>query len=643
MTKEQLIELKKKISELTEEEFKERKLYLRNLSNGKLQGPPTGYPSIDMPWLKDYSEEDIKSDIIPQRMYEELKNACKKYNNLIAIEYFGNKITYNEILEQVEIVADSLVKNGIKQGDKVTVSMPYLPETIYTIYALNKIGAVVNMVDPRINTELIIRYITKADSNYAIIIDKAEKKFELVQNKTNLQQIISVSPMSSMKNPILKLYSKCKKSIFTKWDDFITNERTYTKAAPFKENDLAVIEYTSGTSGEPKGVMLSNESFNALCHFQFQSCHMEPGKKFLLIMPPFIAYGLVIGMHNMLGQGQHLIMIPNFTLDKAPKMLPELIKKHKPNCIMGVPNFLQILMSYKNDLSFLDGIIIGGDHLEPQIEKEARHFFKDRGSNAKVYKGWGMTELASCGSFTKMGGTNNIGSVGIPLSKNNIKILPKKSDDVADYNIDDIELGYNQEGVLFMSSPALTLGYYENENATNKVIYIDSTGTKWMNTGDIFKISEDGSMYFNRREKRVVVRPDGHNIPTEQIEAIASSFDNVANSVVVGTPCEKYKHGEYATVCITLKDKNMTQKEMEQLLYEIEEACNKELQPRDRAKYFIIVEKLPYTMNAKVDYDELVKQVNTTIKEMNIDEESKESFYIISKSIVSKKKIKTRK
>ena len=145
MNKEELIALRKKISMLSNEEKKARYLYLRGLANGTIQGPPVGFPSIDMPWLKDYSEEDILSDIIPRRIYEEFKDNCEKYKNLIAIEYFKNKITYQEVLENIEIVADSLVKDGVKRGDKVTVSMPYLPETIYTIYALNKIGAIVNI------------------------------------------------------------------------------------------------------------------------------------------------------------------------------------------------------------------------------------------------------------------------------------------------------------------------------------------------------------------------------------------------------------------------------------------------------------------------------------------------------------------
>lgn len=637
MTKEQLIEYKKKLSELSDKEKKERDLHLRKLAKGEIQGPPVGYPSIDKPWLSSYSEEDIKSDILPRKMYEEFRENCEKHFNLIAVEYFENKLTYGQILENTDIVADSFIKDGVKKGDIVTVSMPYLPETIYVIYALNKIGAVVNMIDPRINAELITKYVNNAHSDYAVIVSNAEDKFEQIIEDTNLRKVVSVSPMNSMKNKILKYYSGIKGSKFTKWNDFITKERIYSKTATFVQDELAVIEYTSGTSGNPKGVMLSNEAFNSLCHFQSQSCKMKIGGKFLLIMPPFIAYGLVIGMHNMLGQGQHLLMIPKFTLDKAPKMLPELINKYKPNWIMGVPNFLQILMNYNKDLSFLEGIIIGGDHLDPQIEKDGRDFLMSRKSNAKIYKGWGMTELASCGSFTKIDATNNIGSVGIPLSKNNIKVLPMRTNLNEDYEINDLELTYDEEGVLFMSSPAITLGYYGNKEATDKVIYTDLAGTKWVNTGDIFRISKDGSMYFNRREKRVVVRPDGHNIPTDQIEKIGSSFDRIENSVVIGTPCQKYEHGHYATLCVTVKNKDMDRAELEQLLFDIDKKCSEELQPRDRPKYLVIVNEIPYTMNAKIDYDRLMKEVNKKIKNMEINEDSKQTFYIVDEALITEK------
>ena len=640
MKKEDLIKLKDKINKLSFEEGKLRDLYLKKIANGEMYGPMIGYASIDKPWLGEYEDSDILSTINDRSMYQDLVEYSKNNMDDIAIEYFGNKITYRELINNIEITAASLVRDGVKEKDKVSVSMPYLPETIYTIYALNKIGAVVNMIDPRINSQLITEYINKADSKYAIVIDKIEKKMKKILPSVNLEKVVSVSPMLSHGNPIIRFFSKFKKSIFTKWNKFIDKDAPKVQTVNTKGEDLAVIEYTSGTSGDPKGVMLANKSFVGLAHFQHESLKNSVGDKFLLIMPPFIAYGLVIGMHDMLCQGQHLLMIPNFTLDKAPKMLSKLIDKYHPEYIMGVPNFLTILMNYKKDLSFLKGMIIGGDHLDAEIERQARNFLLARNSKAQICKGWGMTEIASCGTFTKTDGMNNIGSVGIPLSKNNVKILKAIKDDNARYDIDEVELGYNEEGTLFINSPTMTLGYYKKEDATNKVMYVDSQGEKWINTGDIFSISQDGSLYFKGREKRVVVRPDGHNIPSNQIESISNAFDVVGNSIVVGIPSKHYAHGSMAAICISLK-KELQDCEKEELLKNIEKSCKEHLQPRDRAKYYVIVDSIPYTSNGKVDYIKLTNDVNKKIDELIEDETLQESYHIVTSSMNNvKKKVK---
>ena len=642
MKKEDLIKLKEKITDLSNEEKKLRNLYLKKMALGELYGPLMGQASIDKPWLGQYTDEDILSDINDRSMYQDLLEYSKNNLDNIAIEYFGKKITYRELIENIEITAASLVKDGVKEHDKVSVSMPYLPETIYTIYALNKIGAVVNMIDPRINPQLITEYINKAESRYAIVIDKIEKKIEKILPKVSLEKVVSVSPMLSHGNPFIRFINKFKKSKFTKWEEFFDRNAQRVETVNTKGEDLAVIEYTSGTSGDPKGVMLGNKSFVGLAHFQHESLKNKVGDKFLLIMPPFIAYGLVIGMHDMLCQGQHLLMIPNFTLDKAPKMLSKLIDKYHPEYIMGVPNFLTILMNYKNNLSFLKGMIIGGDHLDAEIERQARKFLASRNSNAQICKGWGMTEIASCGTFTKTDGINNIGSVGIPLSKNNVKILKTIKDDNARYDIDEVEIGYGEEGTLFISSPTMTLGYYKKEEATNKVVYVDGQGNKWINTGDIFSISQDGSLYFKGREKRIVVRPDGHNIPSNQIESISNSFDEVRNSVVVGVPSKSYAHGSMAADCILTKSV-LTDKDKEQLLKKIEVKCKKNLQPRDRAKYYVVVDKIPYTSNGKVDYINLTKEVSRKLDELIVDENSQESFYIFDKTDKNVKKRVRRK
>jgi len=621
-----------------------RDLYLRTLLTGERLGPLTGKASIDKPWLINYSNEQIASEIPCRRLYEDLVESSKDFRSNIAIEYFGNKITYEELIKNIEITAASLNQLGVKKGDVVSVCAPYLPETVYTIYALNKIGAIINMIDPRINAELINEYINNANSTYIITIGKADKKINNILPKTNVKKVVSIPATNSMKNPILRVAGGIKRSPFIKWNEFIDKKAKPVETVTHTKDELAIIEYTSGTSGKPKGVMLSNEAFNALAYFQKQSLLNDVGDKFLLIMPPFIAYGLVIGMHDMLCQGQHLLMIPNFTLDKAPKMLGELVDKYHPNSIMGVPNFLSILMKYDKDLSFLKNIIIGGDHLDKEIEKKANEYFQKHNSRAVVLKGWGMTEVASCGTFTKNDVKNNLGSVGIPLSKNNIKILPKKNTEEESYDIDSEEVYYGEKGILFISSPSMTLGYFKNEEATNKIIYTDKNGKKWVNSGDVFRMENDGALYFCGREKRIVVRPDGHNIPSEKIESIASAINEVEAAIVVGIPSKKYNHGSLAALCITTKNKELSYVEKNELLKIIERNSKSELQPRDRAKYYLILDKIPYTPNGKVDYIKLTEYASELINNIEVDEEYRETFYVFEDNLIQNtKKIRKRK
>lgn len=620
-----------------------RDLYLRTYLSGERCGPLTNKPSIDRPWLINYSEEEISKRIPKRRLYSDLILSNRDNLDGIAVSYYGNDIIYRDLISNIEKAASSFVSMGIKKGDVVSVSMPYLPETIYTIYGLNKIGAIVNMIDPRINGELIEEYMREANSRNIVMIDKIEDKINSIMKKgLEIDNVISVSPYNSMGNYFIRKFGSLKKSKYgyMSWNKFISRGNGIVKEEEFSPAELAVIEYTSGTSGKPKGVMLSNETFNALAYFQKQSLLNQVGDKFLLIMPPFIAYGLVIGMHDMLCQGQRLIMIPNFTLDKAPSMLGELIDKYHPNYIMGVPNFLTILMDYDKDLSFLKGVIIGGDHLDKEIERKAREFFRLCDSGAKVLKGWGMTEIASCGSFTKTDIENHLGSVGIPLSKNVVKILPRLNDENDRYDIDGEELSYDEEGVMFISSPSQTLGYFKNKEATDRIVYVDKNGKSWINTGDIFKVSKDGYLYFCNREKRVVVRPDGHNIPSNQIESIASSHCGVESAIVVGVKSRKYAHGSLACLCVTPKDKGLSSEEYEKILSEISYKCNEMLQPRDRAKFIVMLDKIGLTMNGKTDFNSLTEEINKYITEINIDEDERDVFCLVRGSRLTKNNVK---
>ena len=600
-----------------------RDIYLRKLLTGVYFGPLTNYPSIDKPWLNFYTEEQIQEEAIKGSLYDALVHYNRFNLMTTAINYYDNKISYLEMIKKIDETAIAFSNNGIKKGDKVTIAMPYLPETIYSIYALSKIGAIANVIDPRTNAETLKKYINEADSKMIIMIDRIEDKIASIKDETTLTKFISVSPLLSANTKAMKLLNKYNnifkpnKYGFTKWQDFYKDYyiEPIDSRVKYEKDMPSVIVYTSGTSGNHIGAILTNDNFNNFALFQKQSVpDAKIGDKFLLIMPPFIAYGLVIGLHNQLCQGQELIMIPTFTLDKAKDMLAKLIIKHKPSYIMGVPNFVNIMRNDKRlknyNLSFLKGFIVGGDMMNPNDEIKGNEWLHAHSANCNITKGWGMTEGSSCITYPKSNECNEIGSVGIPLSKNNIKILNTENSEKIDINA--TELMYNQTGEIFATSPTVMKGYFNRPEYEKEVIFYDNQGQKWIKTGDKGHIDQNGILFFEDREKRLVVRPDGHNVSPSQIENVIMQHPAVISCVVVGIPSEKHASGSWPLACIELKEEYLNNKE--QILKEIDDLCIKKIPPRDKANYYEFVSEVLYTNNGKVDYRKMQEKQKTLKK-----------------------------
>ena len=386
--------------------------------------------------------------------------------------------------------------------------------------------------------------------------------------------------------------------------DYLVDDETYTYEKP------AIIVYTSGTSGEPKGAISSNESFNNIALSQSISLtHTKTGDKFLLIMPPFIAYGLAIGLHGQLCRGQELQMVPTFTIDNQAKMLGDLVSKYKPQTIMGVPTFMVDLIKHpkmqKLDCTFLKDIIVGGDSMNVSAEEKVNNFFIAKNSEARIKKGWGLTEVNSAFSYTKDESSNKLGSVGIPLIGNNIKIVKPVEKDII--NFDELEeVKYNEIGEIFINSKSTIIDYLNNEEESKKVFFIDKNGNRWVRTKDLGRITEDGLIYIEGRMKRIIIRPDGHNISPFAIENIINKNENVENCAVVGTPATNSEHGSYATAYIELKKEH--KKEQIEILKELKKEIESKLPPRDVASDYKFVDEIPLTNIGKVNYKILEEQ-----------------------------------
>lgn len=612
MTREQLLELKSKLSKLSKEEQKLRDLYLRQLTNGELQGPSVGYPSVDKPWLKYYDEESILAEKPKMTAYQYMMTNNIEYKNEIAIEYFGNKISYKKLFDKIDETAKSLQAIGIKKGDIVSICSITTPEIIYLFYALNKIGAVANMIDPRVNEDRIIEIINNTKSKALFFLNLINPKIDKMRDSLDVEKYVVISAFDSLLFPLNIIKNKGKdipKIDYSRnltWRKFIDLGKMVGEIVEIKyiENYPAGIVYTGGTTGVPKGAILSNDSFNAMA-FNYKNANLgiKRQQKILDIMPPFIAYGLNNGIHLPLSVGVTDIIIPKF----EPSKFPDLIMKYKPNDCLGVPSHFDILTKsekLKNaDLSFLVYPAAGGDAMNIALEEKLNKFLKDHNCSAKITKGYGMTELSGA-AITSSTLVNKVGSVGIPFPANNLGIFKEGTEE---------ELLLGEIGEICIQSPTMMYGYLDNEEEERKVKKIHSDGKVWIHSQDYGYIDDNGMLYIKGRMKRTIVRPDGHNNYPLEIENVINSCPGVINSAVVAMNALKYGNGSIPVAFVVL-EQGLDKENMRQVLIDI---CAKNLPNRDVACNFVFTDKLPITNIGKIDFNELESMLKNVLSNNN--------------------------
>ena len=612
---DELKEYREKLSKLTEEEQKQRDLYLKQLADGTLQGPPVGMPSIDKVWLKYYPDDKIIADVPKYTIYKYRYEKNKDYNNDVALNYFGVKITNKQYEQKIEQTAKALKNMGIKKGDVISVCSVNTPETGYLLYAANKIGAIVDFFDPRTNANGIRDILNKTESKTLFILDKFVGATKSWTENTKVENVICISPYDSL-SPVAKklvmfkrenkveakkVNEKIKnlkeKYRIDKWNQFIDNGKYEKKIVPveYEENAVAAIVHTGGTTGSPKGVNLTNENFIALClNYQAIDFDIQRQDKFLNILVPWVAYGLVFTFFVTSCLNLEHILIPSF----SPEMLPKLILKHKPNHILGIPAYFEKLLSDKTlvgkDLSFLKLVASGGDHISPDLENKLNEFLKEHNSASKFVKGYGMTEVSSSAA-TNLKQFNEVSSVGAPLAKNIISIFDPETQK---------EKGYGEKGEICIQTPTMMKGY-DDPSKDESVIKIHEDGSKWVHSGDIGYMTKDGGIYVIDRMKRMIIRK-GFKVYPFEIENVITSHPGVDFCTVVGIPNDEDVHTPKAFM--VLNEKYIGQEEI--VLDEVKKLLKENL-PEYEIPYtddYEIRESIPHTNLGKVDFNALLKE-----------------------------------
>ena len=555
---------------------------------------------IKTPWAKYYKKEDLKLKVPDISMYEALKEVVLKYESRTAINYFGKKLSYREFLNLIDKAALAFRSQGVvRRGDIVTICMPNTPEAMIAFYAINKIGAISNMIHPLSGEIEIKEYLTSTNSVMLVMIDVCYDKVKNIIKDTSVYKTIVVSARDSMPfftglgyqiSQGFKIKGPTKSEAYLYWNDFLKKASGYNNLLDIKisRDDPAVILHSGGTTGKPKGIILSNGNFNALTEqAKIVFNDVEVGDRVLGIMPIFHGFGLGVSTIGPFILGCELIMVPQFNAKKFDKLL----EKYKPNVIFGVPTLYEALAGTKNDYLDLSGLkyaISGGDSLSRNLIKRVNDYLSSHNAKIKISQGYGMTESLAAVALS-YGEAYREDSIGIPFPGNYIKIVTPETQE---------EVPYGEDGEICISGPTVMLGYLDNEKETNEMLQIHKDGMIWLHTGDIGMMDSNGILYYKQRLKRLIIS-SGYNIYPSHIEEVIEGHPSVLKCSVIGIP-HPYKVEVPKAFIVLKNDYNpLTVKAS------IKEYCKKNLASYAIPKEFEFRKSLPKTLIGKVDFKKL--------------------------------------
>lgn len=597
MSKEEKKELKKqeKLKKIEEKNFKkeikkEEKLNKKN--------------NIKTPWLKYYKEGVPAHLNYPKgTMVGYFLEAVARYPENIAIEYYGRTYTYRAFYEMIRDTAKSLKSQGVKEGDTIAICMPNTPEAILMFYAANMVGALVSLIHPLSAEKEIQNYINGSGATFLLSLDLVYDKVHNIVDNTCIKKIVIASAGDSLKTIKKFLYKFKNRGTVPKieltddimtWNEFINYGYDYQgEIACLKgSNDPAVILYSGGTSGDPKGILLTNMNFNALALSCYKMIEQSgEGESILAILPIFHGFGLGVCIHTTLGCGMRVVLVPNFN----PKDFGKLLHKHKISIVCGVPSLFESLTKTsmgKNDLSKLKSAISGGDFMSKDLKNKVDTYFREHGSNAEIRVGYGLTEASAAICVTPTGEYRE-SSIGVPFPDTYIKVVRVGTHD---------EVPYGEDGEICISGPTVMMGYLNNLEETIQTLQIHEDGRTWLHTGDVGSMDKDGFVYFKQRVKRIIIS-NGYNLYPSYIETIINSHPDVFTSTVIGIPHPKKV--QVAKAYIVLKDGVKPSKDVEK---SIRLHCEKNLARYSLPAVYEFRESLPKTLVGKVAYRELEKE-----------------------------------
>lgn len=529
-------------------------------------------------------------------LYDAVYETSCKHPYSTALQYFDVDISYKDLIKKIDKVARSLKALGIEKGDYVTICMPNTPESVYSIYAVNEIGAIANMVHPLSSENEIKDHLNLTKSKVILAIDIAYSKVEAIVKDTSVEKIVVVSASRSMTTLVRFLYwlTSGRKNHIKKSQTVLTWDRFLMKSGDFLGNphahvdakDPALVMYSGGTTGAPKGIVLTNLNLNAQA---LGAKYLVPelvksDYTFLAFLPNFHAFGLGVCIHLPLYFGATSVLIPQF----KPKKLKKYLKKYKINIFIAVPTVFDFFMKQKfgkKELKNIKCVVSGGDIVNAEMKSKLNNFLHEHGSSAVLQNGYGLTEASGGFIFSPKAVAEIPDGIGYPIPDNEVIIMDVKTEKRA-------KVG--ETGEILVRGLSVMKEYLASPKAT-KEAFIKVDGKKYLQTGDLGYVDEKGVFHFRGRLKRMIIS-NGYNIYPSTVEQVTSTCPGVSAAAVIGKP-DKLR-GEKVVVFLVLEDGASAR--------EVKKSLSK-LWKKNLAKYEIpretrILDELPKTKLAKVDY-----------------------------------------
>jgi len=571
----------------------------------------TVYPkhdNEDLPaWWKHFEGREMPEIIIEERsIHSFLDNTAEKFGKNIAIKFQNYKLNYAQLKNKAEILAYSLQQLGIKHGDRVAVMLPNIPQTMIAVWGIFKAGAVVVMINPLYKEQEIAHYANDSQSTIMITLDLLWSKIDPIKNTLPFKNYIITKISDGLAFPLNVLQTWQAKRAKTyiniqydntnciPWKEMFKHKNSYNAVIADPAKELALLQYTGGTTGIAKGAMLSHKNLSA----QLQILNYIIGgnasnKKyiFLSIMPFFHIFGLMGNIVLPCLYAAPSIPIPRFT----PGDLLRTIVKHKTNVFVGAPSIYMSLMQQKDianyNLSCIELCISGASPFPVDALEKFQAL-----TMANITEGFGLTEASPCVLANPIYGEQKAGSVGVPL--------PATAARIVDAETGLIDLGDNEFGEIIIKGPQIMQGYWNNPAETAMTIR-----NEWLFTGDI-AYRDSGGFYFLVDRKKDLAIVGGYNVYPREIDEVLYQHPNVLDAVAVGIPHKT--RGEIIKAYVVPKANTTL------TISELTVFCRAKLANYKVPKLFELRDELPKSAMGKILKRKLIDEELQRIKDASI-------------------------